>query len=181
MLRFLLPLLLSGCCFPHVSGGPRDFARLEGKVDRILAQQGDLQADLDLLVEAARRQGTGEITLFFPWNVEFLGRARTERLTHWLDHLVLEARGRPLHLVLVASAADWKKTTWNLDEAEGRLRAVRAAIDRQLMYVPHSFHRTYVLDPQLRPADSKARAWRQVRIIAVHDLGDLPALPAEAG
>lgn len=181
LLRLAPALLVAGCCLPpsSIPASRGQVARVEAKVEQVLANQAEMQQDLEALLEIAARQGTGEVTLFFPWARDVMPTytRRYERLERWLDNLVLQSRGRPIQFVLVASAADWKNDKWNRTEAENRLHSVRKVISRQLLHVPHRYDRTIVMDPSARPVDSKARPWRHVRVIAYYRDDQRPALP----
>lgn len=170
-----LLLLLSGCCLPPA----RQLRTVDHKLDRVLDNQAVMQVDLDELVAASRLQGTGEITLFFPWATGTLWRSSGEydRLVGWLDNLVLHARGREIVLVAVGSATDWGRPERNQRMSARRARDARAIIERQLVHVPHRWADSYGTGAVEVPPDAGGRTWRHTRVIAVYDEGQLPALP----
>lgn len=175
---------LVGCVPPAT----KTVRRIDAKVDvildnqeQILANQDEMMAELDELVEASRRQGTGEITLFFNWHDTKLNRGspQHERLVAWLDHLVLESRGREIVFTTVGSATDWKRADWNHELSRYRAWTAKDVISRHLVHVPHRWGRSYGVGDQAAPPDARGRTWRHVRIIAVYDEGQLPTLPPE--
>jgi hypothetical protein len=178
-----LGLALSLACM-HPSA-PRQ-ARIEGKldavnakVDRVLAAQALSQEALDELVLASRRQGTGEITLFFGWGNARVRRGSSERdrYVRFLDRLAFEARGREVVLVAVGAAGDWKQEDRNVRLSGQRAATARVIAKQQLVNVPHRWVRAYGVGAAEAPGDHGGRTWRHVRIIAVYDDAQLPALP----
>ncbi|MEL6347812.1 MAG: hypothetical protein AAFV53_32200 [Myxococcota bacterium] len=154
----------------------RRVGRIERKVDQILDNQQVIEGQLDELLQIARAQGTGEITLFFRWNSARLPSSQQQRLVRFLDHLARQSRGRPLLIVSVASADDWGSEAWNLSLSERRANAPRYYVSRHLMHQPHSWHKVQGYGSEAAPEHSRG-AWRHVRLIAVYDPAQLPLLP----
>ena len=176
LLVLALLALLAGC-IPHSSGRiSRKLDRLDTKVDQVLENQSEMMADLDELVERSRRQGTGEITLFFPWTGDrlFRGTAQHERLVAFADRLAMEAHGREILLVAIGSAADWSGTTWNRNLSTERAIGAQQVLDRHLVHVPHRWLRTVGAGRDGHPPDAHGRTWRNVRVIAVYEEEQLP-------
>jgi hypothetical protein len=187
-MRHLRPVLALGllfslaCMHPSASQHARTdrkLDRLEGKVDRVLAEQAVSQESLDELLRIARRQGSGELTLFFPWNSARLrpGSDQHDRYVRFLDRVAFEAHGREVVLVAIGSAGDWKKDDWNDTLADRRASVVRLPAKRHLLHVPHRWLRVDGAGSTLAPGEAKGRTWRHVRVLAVYDEGDLPPLP----
>ncbi|MDP2312873.1 MAG: hypothetical protein Q8P41_08210 [Pseudomonadota bacterium] len=186
MLRpvLVLFLLLGLACGP---ASTRQHARIEQKIDRVdekidrmMVLQEATREGIEELVALARRQGTGEITLFFPWNSDSItrGSAQYRRLVTFLDRLAFESRGRTVRLVSVGSAGDWWRSDWNDGLSARRAEAPRWIVKQHLLYVPHTWSEVYGIGAREAPAEHLGRTWRHVRIIAVYDDAQLPALPA---
>ncbi|MDP2310032.1 MAG: hypothetical protein Q8P18_28700 [Pseudomonadota bacterium] len=158
----------------------RKIDRVDDKVDRLLHLQESSLAGIDELVSLARRQGTGEITLFFPWNSDDItrGSPQYQRLTAYLDRLAFESRGRTIRLVAVGSAGDWWRSDWNDGLSARRAEAPRWIVKQHLLYIPHTWSAVYGIGAREAPAEHLGRTWRHVRVIAVYDDAQLPALPA---
>ncbi len=183
VLGLALSLSLLGC----VTTSHRKVERIDAKVDqvldnqtRMLANQNEMMAELDELVEASRRQGTGEITLFFPWHDTRINRGTPQyaRFVAWLDHLALHANGREILFVAVGSASDWKRTDWNQELSTQRAWSPKPVVAQHLVHLPHRWLETYGVGSGLVPGEASGRTWRHVRVIAVYDEGQLPELPA---
>ena len=187
-MRRLRPVLAIGLLFSLACMHPsrtqqarthRKLDRLEDKVDQVLEQQALAQASLDELLRIARRQGSGELTLFFGWNSARLrpGSRQHERYVRFLDRVAFEAHGREVVLVAIGSAGDWNKPGWNDTLSQRRASVVRLPAKRHLLHVPHRWLRVDGAGSTLAPGDARGQAWRHVRILAVYDEGDLPPLP----
>lgn len=176
-LRVVLALLL----ILGLACGPthRQSARIEAKLDQANVKLDQLLEGQAELVEAARRQGSGEITLFFPWETAILMPEQRERLVAFLDSLSFEARGRPLLLVAVGVAPDWGGSSWQKKLSEQRANAVRPWVARLLVNTPHRWLAHYGAGDG--GVSQGTGFWRQVRLIAVYDEAFLPELPARSG
>jgi hypothetical protein len=172
---FALFLLLGLACGPT----HRQSSRIEAKLDQANIKLDQLLEGQEELLESARRQGSGEITLFFPWEMAILMPEQQQRLVAFLDRLAFEARGRPLLLVSVGVAPDWGGKSWQKTLSEQRANAVRPWVARLLVNTPHRWLSHYgVGDGGVEKA---AGFWRQVRLIAVYDEAFLPELLPEGG
>jgi hypothetical protein len=165
----------------HPGAGGRRMERIEQKVDRILAGQEATAAALEELLALARAQGTGELTLFFPWASSRLPVDQEERLVRFLDHLAHEAHGRKILLVSVGAASDWRTAEWNDPLSRRRAEAPRALVSQHLVHLPHAWHRVVAQGDRGAPPGAAGPTWRHVRILAVYDEGQLPPLPASPG
>ena len=182
--RLWVPVALIGlwslaCMAPHRGGGVRraELGAVESKLDQVLANQALQQAALDELVAASRRQGSGEITLFFGPMRDSLYGFELERLIAFLDRVAFEARGREVIFVAVGSATEWRdpgrSRALSLDRAEG----LRPIVDSHLVHIPHRWLSRYGVGDAAAPVGAGGRTWRHVRLVAVYDEAVLPALP----
>ena len=172
-----LGLSLLACV--HPGAGVRRIGRIEAKIDQLIAGQALQQAALDELLALARAQGTGEITLFFPWASSRLPADQEERLVRFVDHLAHEAHGRTLLLVSVGSATDWRSADWNDPLSRRRAEAPRALVSQHLVHLPHRWLKVVAQGSQGAPVGAKGQTWRHVRVIAVYDEATLPPLKAD--
>ena len=164
------------CMHPGGGSHPRKISRIESKLDQILEGQALSHQKLDELLELARAQGTGEITLFYPWARSSLSKSQQDRLVRFVDHLAHEAHGRPILLVAVGTASDWRTSEWNDPLSERRANAPRTLVGRHLVHVPHKWHKVQGMGSRLTPLDAKGPTWRNVRIIAVYETEQMPSL-----
>lgn len=177
--RRLLPATLGvlaafslACMHPGTTD--RRTERIESTVDQILEGQEVTHEKLDELIELARAQGTGEITLFYPWARSRLPRGERDRLVRFLDHLAHEAHGREVLLVAIGVSSDWNTETRNVELSERRAHSPRPVIARHLVHVTHKWHEIDGSGSMLVPPDARGKTWRHVRIIAVFDEEQLP-------
>lgn len=154
----------------------RNVEALQQGQGRMLANQDRLMAGVDELVEASRRDGTAEITLYFPWRGDRLrrGTAQHDRLVAWLDHLVMHARGREILLASIGSATDWRRRDWNEEVSVARAWSPKPVIARHLVNVPHRWVSSVGTGDREVPPDAGGRTWRHVRILAAFDEAQLP-------
>lgn len=178
-IRLLGPALIIAALGACIVPAQRTVTRIDRKLDRLIADHEVMQRDLSELVEASRLQGTGEITLFFPWHATRLHRGgqQYERLVDWLDALVLASRGREILLVTVGSADDWGRPDWNEELGLMRAHSPRWVVEEHLVNVPHRWVRFVSVGDLLAPHEARGRTWRHVRIVAVYDEDQLPPLP----
>jgi len=174
----ILAAFTLACMHPGRPSTDRKLGRIESKLDQILEGQALSHEKLDELLALARAQGTGEITLFYPWGRSSLPRSQEDRLVRFLDHLAHEAHGRPILLVAVGTASDWRTDDWNDPLSKRRANAPRTLVGRHLVHVPHKWHKVQGVGDRLTPPDAKGPTWRNVRIIAVYDTEQLPELDA---
>ena len=169
-----LGLSLLACV--HPGAGVRRIGRIEAKIDQLIAGQAQQQAALDELLALARAQGTGELTLFFPWASSRLPADQEARLVRFVDHLAHEAHGRTLLLVSVGSATDWRSADWNDPLSRRRAEAPRALVSQHLVHLPHRWLQVVAQGSRGAPTGAKGETWRHVRLIAVYDEASLPPL-----
>ena len=169
----------------HPGAGTRRMDRVEDKIDRLLAGQDRQQAALDELLGLARAQGSGELTLFFPWASSALSAQERDRLVNFADHLAREAHGRPVLLVSVGTATDWRSPGWNGPLSRRRAEAPRAVLSQHLVHVPHRWVKVLARGAEGAPVGARGKTYRNARVIAVFDERALDGLlnsasPAEA-
>ncbi len=175
-----LGLTLVGLCIwtlacMHPGAASRKLDRIDRRVERILAGQEEINDKLDELLDLARAQGTGEITLFYPWASSRLPQSEEERLIRFLDFLAHEAHGRTVLLVAHGVATDWRTDGWNDPLSIRRAATPRALVEQYLLHVPHRWVRIEGVGATSSPPGANGPTHRHVRIIAVYDESDLPA------
>ena len=132
------------------------------------------QRSLKVLEEMANRQGTGEISVFFPNGSAHLARGATEhdRLVRFADFLARESRGRKVILVSIGSASAYGNQKVNLDLAKKRSEVPLDIMDKYLVNVPHEFHKVFGNGDLNSPKDVKMKEhqrYQHTRVIAVFD------------
>lgn len=181
LLSAALLLLALGCASPTSQRIERKVDALAETQQRMLHNQDLTLAGLDELVALARRQGTGEITLFYPWASAQLPPAQAQRLVLFLDRLSYEAHGRELVLVSVGSANDWWREDWNQNLSARRAQGPMKRVHQHLVNTPHRVLRRYGVGQSLAEEGQSPRQWRHARIIAVYAEEQLPELPERGG
>lgn len=125
-------------------------------------------------------QGTGEITLFFGLNDSTIAKSgeNHQRLVHFLDYLGTNAHGRKVKFLLVGSASATGKSERNTKLSEKRANAPVEIIDTYLVNLPHETLKVYGVGDSLSSKDAKTfKKFQNVRVIAVYDEAQAPALP----
>lgn len=143
------------------------------------AGQGEEAAGraLEELVAISRRQGSGEITIFFPLGSAVLAEEERDRLVRFADVLAREARGRKLMLVSVGSASTLGEADYNQRLARQRALVPEEILKKHLVNTPHEFHQIYgvgdIYSPRNVTLDEHKR-YQHVRIVAVFGPDQLP-------
>lgn len=132
------------------------------------------QRSLKVLEEMANRQGTGEISVFFPNGSANLARGAMEhdRLVRFADFLARESRGRKVILLSIGSASAYGNQKVNLDLAKKRSEVPLDIMDKYLVNVPHEFHKVFGNGDLNSPKDVKMKEhqrYQHTRVIAVFD------------
>lgn len=132
------------------------------------------QRSLKVLEEMANRQGTGEISVFFPNGSAHMERGVVEhdRLVRFADFLARESRGRKVILVSIGSASAYGNQKVNLDLAKKRSEVPLDIMDKYLVNVPHEFHKVFGNGDLNSPKDVKMKEhqrYQHTRVIAVFD------------
>lgn len=132
------------------------------------------QRALKVLEEMANRQGTGEISVFFPNGSARLERDAMEhdRLVRFADFLARESRGRKVILLSIGSASAYGNQKVNMDLARKRSEVPLDIMDKYLVNVPHEFHKVFGNGDLNSPRDVKMKEhqrYQHTRVIAVFD------------
>lgn len=141
------------------------------------------QRSLQILEDISKRQGTGEITVFFPAGSANLAKGSLEhdRLVRFADFLAHESRGRKIILVSIGSASALGSQKGNLTLAKKRSEVPLDVLDKYLINVPHEFHQVVSTGDALSPKGVKLKEhqrYQHTRVIAVFDKDQVPAIPA---
>lgn len=168
-----LILLFSLACGPT----HRQVTRIEAKLDQANVKLDELLLGQQELLQLARQQGSGEITLFFVWETALFLPGQRERLIAFLDRLSFEAHGRPVLLLSVGMTPDWGDKNWQKSLSQRRADAVRPLVARYLVNTPHRWLGHYGVGDASVEQGEGATSWRQVRLIAVFDEALLPQVP----
>jgi hypothetical protein len=166
-------------------------------------QTDSVNQALQSFVDISKKQGAGEITLFFPKGSDSLEFAYTERdrLVQFLDFLARESHGRKILLLSIGSAsvADTpsnKYQVYNIREKKAvpkksvankiqlsvaRAKAPLGIIEKYLVNVPHQTYDAYGIGEHKGPDKildlEEQEKYQHVRIIAAFEKADLPLLP----
>jgi len=132
------------------------------------------QRSLKVLEDMASRQGTGEISVFFPNGSAHMERGVVEhdRLVRFADFLARESRGRKVILVSIGSASAYGNQKVNLSLAKKRSEVPLDIMDKYLVNVPHEFHKVFGNGDLNSPKDVKMKEhqrYQHTRVIAVFD------------
>jgi len=141
---------------------------------------------VEMIERLSKKQGTGEVTLFFPTGSAQIKKDSLEyqRLIRFLDYLSTESRGRKVWFVSIGSASAFGDKKVNEKLAKQRSEAPKGIIDKYLVHIPHEFFKVYGTGDAYSPKNvSKEEHQRHqnVRLIAFYDPGEIPALPKEPG
>jgi hypothetical protein len=142
------------------------------------------QKSLQMIEELSKRQGTGEITLFFPVGSGVLkkGSHEYERAVNFADFLSRESRGRKLLLISIGSASATGKKTVNRKLAKKRSETPVEILDQYLVNIPHEFYKVYSTGDTYSPKNlskKEHQRYQHARIIAFYEKEQLPTLPEE--
>jgi outer membrane protein OmpA-like peptidoglycan-associated protein len=156
----------------------KDYEQLQGTASKNL--QTSHQA-LQMLEHLSQQQGTGEITLFFPTGSAALPSSglQYQRLINFTDYLSRTSRGRKVLFVLIGSASATGSMSVNQNLSRERSEAPEPIIDQYLVNVPHQFFKVYGIGDMYAPKNvnlQEDQRYQNVRIIAVYDTNQIPAL-----
>jgi flagellar biosynthesis chaperone FliJ len=141
-----------------------------------------------MIIEAfeklSRRQGTGEVTVFFAKGSARIARAglQERRLVEFADWLGRESRGRKIMFVAIGSASATGPGELNAKLAKQRSEALLGVVDQYLVNVPHEYVKLYGTGDAYSPKGAGAaehERYQHARLIAFFEKGQEPALPAE--
>ncbi|OGR11148.1 MAG: hypothetical protein A2097_04005 [Desulfobacula sp. GWF2_41_7] len=145
--------------------------------DLIRSYNKNMNASRDsyqILMEIAQKQGTGDITIFFPTNSSVIPENDLQytRLIRYLDSLEKNNHGKKLVFVIIGSASSTGEENHNMNLSMRRANAPVPIIDHYLVNVLHSFHKVYGIgeahSPKEVPDDINKR-YQFVRIMALYD------------
>jgi formylglycine-generating enzyme required for sulfatase activity/outer membrane protein OmpA-like peptidoglycan-associated protein len=127
-----------------------------------------------ILQEIAEKQGTGDITIFFPTNSAVIleNDLQYTRLIRYLDSLERNNRGRKLVFVIMGSASSTGEENHNLVLSKARAQAAIPIIDHYLINVPHTFHKVYgtgETDSPKNVGEDINKRYQFVRIMALYE------------
>ena len=156
----------------------KDYEQLQGTASKNLQTS---QQSLQMLEHLSDQQGTGQITLFFPTGSAALPQAslQYQRLINFVDYLSRNSRGRKVLFVMIGSASATGSMSVNQKLSQERSQAPEPIIDQYLVNEPHQFYKVYGLGDMYAPKNVSLRedqAYQNVRIIAVYDTNQIPAL-----
>ncbi len=142
------------------------------------------QQSLRMLEALSKRQGSGEITIFFNTGASNIpsGSLEYQRLVRFLDYLSRESHGRKILLVSIGSASKFGNTRHNARLAERRAKAPVPTMEKYLVNIPHELFKVYAVGDQYSPGDipvSQQKKYQHTRIIGVFETDQLPDLPQE--
>lgn len=137
---------------------------------------------IEAFEKVAKRQGTGEVTVFYPVASSRIerGSLQHDRLVAFVDWLARESRGRRIMFVSVGSASAFGPKELNERLARARSEAPLALIDQYLVNTPHEYVRIYGTGDAYSPRGVKLeehQRWQHARLIAFYERGQEPALP----
>ena len=139
---------------------------------------------IEAFEKVSRRQGTGEVTVFFPRGTSRIERSglQERRLVEFADWLARESRGRKIMFIAVGSASATGPQELNLKLAKKRSEALLGVIDQYLVNVPHEYVKMYGTGDAYSPKGGTAaehERFQHARLIAFFEKGQEPVLPAE--
>ncbi len=137
---------------------------------------------LDAFEKVSKKQGTGEITVFFPVASSRIepGSLQYQRVVTFVDFLARESRGRKLMLVSVGSASAFGPKEINERLAKERSEAPLEIVDQYLVNLPHEYVRIYGTGDAYSPRDvslKEHQRYQAARLIAFYEMGQQPQLP----
>lgn len=142
------------------------------------------QKALRSIEQLSKKQGTGEITLFYPIGESKLSEKSLEykRLVDFVDFLARESKGRKVLLVSIGSASVVGRQSWNMKLAQNRAEYPRPIIDKYLINLPHEYFKVYGIGDLYSPkvvSKNERDRYQHTRLIAVFEPDQIPPLPEE--
>jgi hypothetical protein len=139
---------------------------------------------LQAIEQLSQKQGTGEITLFYPIGESKLSEKSLEykRLVDFVDFLARESKGRKVLFISIGSASAVGKKALNMKLAQARAESPRPIIDKYLINIPHDQYRVYSIGDLYSPKNvskNERDRYQHTRLIAVFETVQIPALPEE--
>ncbi|MDI6890798.1 MAG: hypothetical protein QMC83_07675 [Thermodesulfovibrionales bacterium] len=142
------------------------------------------QKALLTLEQLSKKQGTGEITIFFPVGSSQIKKGTLEykRLVNFADFLSRESKGRKILLISIGSASAFGDKKLNQKLAKNRSESPMEIIDKYLVNIPHEFFKVYGTGDVYSPKNVKMKEhqrYQHARIIAFYETDQIPVLPEE--
>jgi hypothetical protein len=163
--------------------------RLEETNQKILEtaqrHQENAQKTLIKIEELSKKQGTGEITLFYGTGKTRLPEKSLEyeRLIRFADFLARESKGRKIVFISIGSASAFGPAKVNLKLAQKRADFPKTVLDKYLIHTPHTYFKVYGIGDLYSPKKvtfKEHERYQHTRLIALFENDPLPELPAEA-
>jgi hypothetical protein len=139
---------------------------------------------LEAFEKVSKKQGTGELTIFFPVASSRIERGSLQytRVVNFVDFLARESRGRKIMLVSVGSASAFGPVAVNERLAKERSQAPLDIVDQYLVNLPHEYVKIYGTGDVYSPRDvtmKEHQRYQASRLIAFYERGQEPQLPNE--
>lgn len=138
------------------------------------------QQSLALIEQISKKQGSGEITLFFDRRSSRMSSQEMSRLVNYLDYLARESRGRKIFIVSIGSASATGNAKLNSRLAQRRAECPLPVIGKYLVNVPHEIFKVYGTGDIYSPKNIPSRQhqkYQYSRVIAYYETDQLPKLP----
>ncbi|MBI5287213.1 MAG: hypothetical protein HY878_06445 [Deltaproteobacteria bacterium] len=140
------------------------------------------QKAIQMIEQLSKRQGTGEITVFFPVGSSQIKEDSLDygRLVNFLDYLMREGKGRKVLFISIGSASAFGDRRANRKLARERAEAPREVIDKYLVNIPHEFFRVYGTGDVYSPKGvtfEEHQRYQHTRVIAFYETDQIPPLP----
>lgn len=142
------------------------------------------EKSLQMIEQMSQRQGTGEITIFFPVGSSDIKKnsIEYERLINFVDYLSRESRGRKVLFISIGSASAFGDRKFNERLAQKRAEAPIDVIEKYLVNIPHEFFKVYGTGDIYSPKNvtmKEHQRYQHTRLIAVYETEQIPQLPEE--
>lgn len=142
------------------------------------------QKALGMIEQLSKKQGTGEITIFFPVKESSVAAKsfEYERLVNFTDYLARESAGRKVLLVSIGSASATGDSKINQVLAKKRSEFPIDIVDKYLVNVSHEFYKIFSIGDTYSPKNAtmdEHQRYQHVRVVAFYETDDLPQLPEE--
>lgn len=142
------------------------------------------EAALRTLEQMSKRQGTGELTVFFPTGVSSVRKnsLEYERLVHFADYLARESRGRKVLLISIGCASTTGNKKLNSKLARERAEYPVDIVRQYLVNTPHEFYKVYGVGDIYSPQNVSMKEhlrYQHARLIAVFEGDTTTELPVE--
>ncbi len=160
--------------------------RIEGATQKLMESASKSQETSQAIIEAieklAKRQGTGEVTIFFPVGSDLIAKNSLEyqRVVNFADYLARESHGRKVLFLSVGSASAFGDRDFNAKLAKNRAEAPMAVLDKYMVNTPHEFFKVYGTGDLYSPKDvsmEEHQKYQHTRLIAVFETNQVPLTP----